>query len=699
MRTRVPATIAALALLAPAASQAAPILEGPNSSPSPRFIGEPATPDPVYAPDPPRHPHMAANGRSNIHDDAYQTDTYQGSGPLGRGIGRLSEMETLAECGSVNFDTEGRIVTVCVHLVGSPVLALKDPRTLSTLAEFSLPARQLSANAFTDFSGGGYFYLDNRDRAVVPTASRHIYVVGATPGPGFSLERDYDLTGAVAEGDKIIATMPDWSGRIWFVSVNGVVGTIEPSSGRVRSLDTREPIGNSFAVDESGGVYIVTDGAMYRFDADSGGAPRVTWREPYSNIGTRKPGQTQAGSGTTPTLMGRDYVAITDNADPMNVVVYRRARALEGGRRLVCSQPVFAKGSSSTDNSLIGTERSLVVENNYGYTGPTATFQGGLTAPGLERVDVDRDGSGCHTVWKSSEASPSVVPKLSLRNGLVYAYTKTASDADPWYLTAIDFRTGKTVFKALAGEGLGFNNNYAPVTIGLDGTAYVGVLGGLAALRDERPPSEVAPRAPRLSLSLSRQRRGRLRMTVGGADRELVRRVQFQARGRRIAGDELAPFTRTVRRRALRGSTSVRARVALHDGRVLRYNRRVPRRARARAAAVAVRLSVTYVARPGTPTRRATLRCGRGAKATGFLAAKRALRRLCAAARRLSRFLSAKPNANRYCTQIYGGPNRARVIGRVGARRVNRVFSRRNGCEIADWNRAALLLPRPRLAR
>ena len=42
--------------------------------------------------------------------------------------------------------------------------------------------------------------------------------------------------------------------------------------------------------------------------------------------------------------MGRKYVAITDNADPMNVVVYKRARKVRG-RRLVCEQPVFRKGA------------------------------------------------------------------------------------------------------------------------------------------------------------------------------------------------------------------------------------------------------------------------------------------------------------------------------------------------------------------
>jgi hypothetical protein len=40
------------------------------------------------------------------------------------------------------------------------------------------------------------------------------------------------------------------------------------------------------------------------------------------------------------------------------------------------------------------------------------------------------------------------------------------------------------VYKRAAGAGLGFNNNFAPVTIGPDDTAYVGVLGGIARFDD-----------------------------------------------------------------------------------------------------------------------------------------------------------------------------------------------------------------------
>ena len=147
---------------------------------------------------------------------------------------------------------------------------------------------------------------------------------------------------------------------------------------------------------------------------------------------------------------------------------------------------MFQQGAGATDNSLIGAGRSLIVENNYGYSGPTATTQGATTTPGLQRVDITDSGDRCKTVWRSSEIAPSVVPKLSLATGLVYTYTKPAdpSGNDAWYFTAIDFRRGTTVYKRLAGTGLGFNNHYAPVTLGPDGTAYVGALGGLVLLRD-----------------------------------------------------------------------------------------------------------------------------------------------------------------------------------------------------------------------
>ena len=44
--------------------------------------------------------------------------------------------------------------------------------------------------------------------------------------------------------------------------------------------------------------------------------------------------------------------------------------------------------------------------------------------------------------------------------------------------------TGKEAWRKLAGTGIAFNNNYAGLSLGPDGAAYIGTFGGLQALRD-----------------------------------------------------------------------------------------------------------------------------------------------------------------------------------------------------------------------
>ena len=45
------------------------------------------------------------------------------------------------------------------------------------------------------------------------------------------------------------------------------------------------------------------------------------------------------------------------------------------------------------------------------------------------------------------------------------------------------------------------------------------------------------------------------------------------------------------------------------------------------------------------------------------------------------------------CTEIYGGPQEALVTGTYRGARVNARFNRVNGCEIARWDRIAVLFP------
>lgn len=270
----------------------------------------------------PAHPFMATNGRSNIHNDAYMTDSYLIAGPVDDNLTVTTKpMNRL--CVSIAFDSQGAIRTLCSGADGGRAAYLLDPVTLATTASYELPF-----STDTGAAGAGYFYVDNLDRMVVPTVNKHIYRLEATGNPPvLRVETDFDLT-SLPDPSHIESALPDWSGRLWFVTQEGVVGTVEKGSPPKTVSLTRtdgaitvsEGIFNSFAVDETGGVYVVSDHALYRLDADENGNPAITWREEYDRGTRQKPGQFSQGSGTTPTLIGRDYVTVTDNAEPrMNV--------------------------------------------------------------------------------------------------------------------------------------------------------------------------------------------------------------------------------------------------------------------------------------------------------------------------------------------------------------------------------------------
>jgi hypothetical protein len=469
------------------AALAVPI-PNPLGTTLPHYQGAPATAKRFPATVAPRNPHLARDPDSNIHNDAWMTDAYRRAGPLGRSPQAVSASMPPGVCGSLTFHSRGYIVSVC-PTVAAPQARVIDPRTLDVLASYDMPAAAdpPGTPTYQNFAGGGYFFLDGRDRIWSATKTNHIVVLQvAADGRSITQVGDYDLTSVLTSDERISSALPDFKGRIWFVSKQGgKVGILDPSTRRIRVVRLGEDVQNSFAVDR-GAVYVVSSRRMYRFSARRG-RPHVDWKVRYRNSGVVKPGQADAGSGTTPTIMRGGYVAITDNADPMNVVVYRKAVRLHGRRRVVCQVPVFGAGAGATENSLITAGRSLFVENNYGYQNPFGPQSGAVTTPGFARVDVRRRGRGCRTVWtNTTERAPSVVSKLSTRTGLIYTYTRDPAPAidQPYFWTAIDARTGRTAWKAYAGSGLGFNNNYAGLALGPDGTAYLGVFGGIVALRD-----------------------------------------------------------------------------------------------------------------------------------------------------------------------------------------------------------------------
>ena len=472
----------------------------------PNYYGSPAVAKSLGTVDGFAHPLLAEEGTNGMHGNSYNTGAYSYSGPLG--VDPVVKSRSMNVFGglvaTLMFDSHGRIMCISGNVVGFRLL-LMDADTLEILAETRLPQRASTREFFKtldfskisgDTSGGAYCHLLKDDRPLIANSDNVIqiyYVDESGEKPEWKVEKEWEVGLYLPEGAYLTDAIPDYDGNIWFVTRPGQVGYVEPESGDVHVMTLEnEEIQNTLAICADG-VYIVSDYAMYRFEIGEDKLPVYTWRTPYDRGSTLKPGAINQGSGTTPTLLDcpradgtmAHLVAITDNADErVNVVVYER----ETGA-VLARQPVFEAGHSVSENSLIAFGRSFIVENNYTDTGSGFLARNPTGYPGVTRIDMNENCDGCTVVWESAEASPTVVPKLSAGNGLVYIYTRERNGDIPkntvaWYLTALDFATGETVYKVFTGCGRNWNNSYGPITIGPNGTVYVGVFNGLISVSD-----------------------------------------------------------------------------------------------------------------------------------------------------------------------------------------------------------------------
>lgn len=456
-----------------------PVPQSPGVAVTPTYLGRPANPAPVASADIPQHPVLGRNGASTPRGDAWGSGATTWSGPLGREPEVDTAWYGLEHCGTTALDSRSRLVALCSRR-SAPVLRVLDPDSMRVLASKELPgwgedeARTCAA---------GTLHVDAEDRAVLATTEGRLLSVDTADGDGnaeLSTAASWDLAPYVPQGDCLVAVLPDWGGRLWWASRRGLVGTVAPHSGEVRVVDLDEQVSEGLAADEYGGVYVVTDHALYRLVGAAEGQPEVQWRRAYDRGTERKAGQSVRGSGTPATLLDGGVVAIADNAEPRLNVVFVRA---EDGEEL-CRAPVFEEGASATDAALVSVGEGVVVTNNHGYTGPLRTALGRATSPGLARVDLD--GGDCSVVWTSDQVSPSGSPRVSWDSGLLYAYTKRPTwwGVSAWYVTALDVHTGRRRFSVRAGTGAGMNNDHASLSLAPDSTLYVPTLTGMVRVRD-----------------------------------------------------------------------------------------------------------------------------------------------------------------------------------------------------------------------
>ena len=144
-----------------------PIPASPTDLLLPQLLGGPATAKPFPHRKVPQLPMLSANGTSSMHNDAYASDAYEVSGPLGVNLKVTTASYGVRECATMAFDSHGRIVGLCGGLEGFQLMVI-DPVTLQPISELQTSQRDLTngKNPFTDICGGTYFFLD---RTTTPT--------------------------------------------------------------------------------------------------------------------------------------------------------------------------------------------------------------------------------------------------------------------------------------------------------------------------------------------------------------------------------------------------------------------------------------------------------------------------------------------------------------------------------------------------
>ena len=473
----------------------------------------------AFGPFAPSNPFTARTGAATMHGDSESSDAspFQGPGP---GLETVSVTTLAAACPTILEGSDGMPVALCTSIAGrNPIVYLLDPASGAPLTSLSLPA----GNLF----GGVYTFLDNRDRLVVFDAGGNLLRIAHSEADGvwkLTIDSSVSISGAVGRRcpslcGGVVGLAPDWQGRVWFATAQGVAGYVDSRTRTVRTigLGSHEQVANSISTAPDG-TAVATDHALYLLAAGRGGRPVILWRYAYDRGPARKPGQLSHGTGATPTFFGpRDgyrYLAITDNAVPAEhlIVIDSEARRLRGGApgrpatlipypRLACRIRVLAPGPSGTENSPVGSGRSVFVASTYGYPYPaypsgaepsrpaTAPFTGGVT-----RVDLNRSGRGCHTVWQDGVRS-AAVPRLDVHGGLLYTISRAdaldatgTSDADTYTSVAIDAGTGMVVGQAPIGAGYQSDTLQLAPTIVPGRVMYQGTITGIDRLAPAPPP-------------------------------------------------------------------------------------------------------------------------------------------------------------------------------------------------------------------
>lgn len=552
MKKRPLVLLLAVALLA---GCAAPVASSGSVAPPPAAAA--LVPNPLPKNNVAPNPYMAQN-ESAVHNDSYSSDVTDAVLPLGilPVVSTARETEGAQAPPAIFFDDDQNAVMAL-----APGVAIRDigGEVITTLGRYDT-----SGEAEPYLSQISYAFVDSNGYIVAPTNHGHVVAFRTTGENGAVLERfekvlDIDVVSAALEAlgpdiDKnLLSIVYDYEGNLWFATGSfrvypdrnpaGFVGYVERAAIEAALAGEKPGDGLHFLPLKAGegaengissnpeGVAVLTNRSCHFFTAAPEGV-QTRWSLDYPSGGAKDAdpqsglsgGGLAWGGGSTPTLTN-DLVLFTDNQTPVNLL----AVSAQTGR-LVASAPVLENLAEpvSVENSIIvysaDESRASAVMCNWfgagsaGLANPDAdpSKQSYATlydenwiktgnaciAPGIERIDIVKDGQNGYTaekVWVREDLRSTSMFKLSTATGYLYGYLQDI-ETGMWQYIALDWDTGETALTVPVSAAPAYNNMAVGMIIDTGGNGLYCPTNDmvLVRLQDDfaRVPASSAPGAP-----------------------------------------------------------------------------------------------------------------------------------------------------------------------------------------------------------
>lgn len=495
---------------------------------TPDFRGQPFRPKPLrpkarYLPD-----------TITLHHDGGNTRGNDFAAPLGNNL-LVNSSDNALPC-PLLFHSDGRLTagSLCPTPENTSTLCIitMNPDTFDILDSWILPEQ-------SERGWFGFTYVTATENKVLVPGANVAWELEHGADNKLRLIRTIDFSRMIEQENGILQTIIyDAQGNVWFTNggspgtqlgtglTKTLVGYLTPGGQNYSITFDDQIVENSVAV-SGDTVYMNTGpagkadvvnstGYLYAFRPSVNGGVDIVYKTEYNaGSGIKKNGLSR-GSGSSPSLLGDQFVVITDNHDEqVNLLVYPQASTnRQTGRTSdisvspVCSIPLWTPGESANEaaftNHFDGTNYAIITGNGYGLPVPIpipGTNHGlpingewndfNSLGPGMARIDVvpRDDGSvTCMPRWIQQDAKLPSVNSLSTQNGLMYTWYQDLELAESgeyiYGVIATDFETGETAWKMRVGAGGSFNWLYQAPALSTNGCFYMTVVGGLVRMCD-----------------------------------------------------------------------------------------------------------------------------------------------------------------------------------------------------------------------